>query len=90
MINIIWFFKSSQIYNTCFQVDLYGITEVVGGVVTQGSPINSEWVKSFTVRVGVVECDLGYIFDNDDAPVVSTQLNSVHPVCPLTLKLLLD
>ena len=71
-------------------MDLYGITEVVGGVVTQGSPTNSQWVNSFKVHVGVVECDLRYIVDNDDVPMVSTQLNSVHPVSPLTLKLLLD
>ena len=54
------------------QVDLYGGTNTVSGVVTQGSPTSHEWVSSFKVRVGVVECDLRYIVDSDDATVVST------------------
>ena len=53
-------------------MDLYGETNIVGGVVTQGW--YNGWVSFYKVRVGVVECNLTYIVDSDDAPVVSTDL----------------
>ena len=56
-------------------MDLYGETNIVSGVVTQGSPpVHDQWVNSFKVRVGVVECNLTYIVDSDNAPMVSTDL----------------
>ena len=70
LITITWFYYLSATY----QVDLYDGTNTVSGVVTQGSPTSNEWVSSFKVRVGVVECELRYIVDSDDAPVVSTYL----------------
>ena len=59
---------------------MYGGTNIVSGVVTQGSPTSNEWVSSFKVRIGVVECELRYIVDSDDASVVSTYIHVLVPL----------
>ncbi|XP_072052013.1 echinoidin-like [Amphiura filiformis] len=46
-------------------VDLYGVTNIVSGVIIQGAPNTDEWVESFKVRTGIQECNLNYIVGAD-------------------------
>ena len=54
-----------------FKVELYGASDVVSGIITQGAPSSDQWVKNFKVRTGVQDCDLQYIVGTDNYPTVS-------------------
>ena len=52
------------------KVDLYGASNVVSGIITQGAPFNSQWVKTYKVRTGLQDCDMQYILGDSDQPMV--------------------
>ena len=56
-----------------FQVDLYGASNVVSGIITQGTKLddNENWVESFMVRTGLQQCDMQYVLGNNNEPLVS-------------------
>ena len=65
------------------KVDLYGESNVVSGVITQGAPDSDEWVQSFKVKTGTQLCNLQYVVGSDNNPMVSVTNKQFLTCCDI-------